>query len=158
MSDQAVQLPGPGPILRILVLALILLLPAACSRPGSSAPKSQPTGSQGITGRFEALGGAHPPDPGCESLTSPTERDSCEKEYLSQMMWPLQGFAVVRDSRGDSLIFKLDSLGGYRAEVAPGLYSVCVRSAGIDLPESCIDSIEVKPGEFTPYSRPFPLP
>jgi hypothetical protein len=130
----------------------------ACSRPGSSAPKSQPSAGQGITGRFEAIGGAHPPDPGCENLASPTARDSCEKEFLSQLVWPLQGFAVVRDSKGDSLVFKLDSLGGYRAEVPPGWYTVCVRSEGIELPESCRDSVEVKSGEFTPYSRPFPMP
>lgn len=135
-----------------------MVLLAACSRPGSSVAKSPSPTGQGIQGRFEALGGAQPPDPGCETLVSPTRRDSCEKEFLSQTLWPLQGFAVIRSAQGDSLILKLDSLGGYRAELPPGLYTVCVQADGIDLSESCQDSVEVNPGRFTPYSRPFPMP
>lgn len=149
--------PEPGLIRCSLAFGGILLL-VACSRIGSPAAKSPAPGSQGIHGRFEALGGAQPPDPGCENLASPTQRDSCEREFLSQTLWPLQGFAVIHDAKGDSLILKLDSLGGYRSELPPGLYTVCAWADGIGLPESCQDSIEVNPGRFTPYSRPFPLP
>jgi hypothetical protein len=114
---------------------------------------------QGIAGRFEALGGARLPDPGCETLESDAERDSCEKEFLRQMSYPLQGFAVIHPPAGDSLIIPLDDSGAYRAPLPPGFYTVCVRADALeDVPGLCQDSIEVAPGRFTPYSRPFPMP
>lgn len=115
--------------------------------------------AQGIAGRFEALGGARLPDPGCETLESDAMRDSCEKEFLRQMAFPLRGFVVIHPTGGDSLQIPLDDSGAYRAPLPPGHYTVCVRADALeDVPGICQDSIEVLPGRFTPYSRPFPMP
>ena len=114
--------------------------------------------SQGIFGRFEAIGGAEPPDPGCQDLASPEERDRCEREFLKQAVWPLKGYAIVRDARGDSTVLALDSAGGYRVALPAGFYTVCVDADGLEAPDRCRDSVEVKAGVYTPFSRPFPMP
>lgn len=111
---------------------------------------------QGLFGRFEAMGGAQPPDPECQHLATPLERDRCEKEFLLQTVWPLKGYAVVRDARGDSTVLALDSAGGYRVGLPVGLYTVCVEADGLTEPDRCRDSLEVKAGVYTPFSRPFP--
>lgn len=136
----------------ILALAAGLFL-AACAKKTAVA-----TPDQGIAGRFEALGGAHPPEPGCDTLPSP-RREECEREFLKQMTWPLKGFAVIRAANGDSVVLALDSTGGYRASLPPGLYQVCVQADGLEhFPNPCAEGIEVKAGAYTPYSRPFPMP
>lgn len=136
----------------LLALAAGLAL-AACARKTTVA-----VSQQGIAGRFEALGGAHPPEPGCDTLPSP-RREECEREFLKQMTWPLKGFAVIRAANGDSTVLALDSAGGYRAALPPGRYRVCVRADGLEhFPNPCAEGIEVKPGAFTPFSRPFPMP
>jgi hypothetical protein len=114
--------------------------------------------AQGLSGRFEAIGGAQPPDPECQNLTDATARDSCEQAYLKSTVWPLKGSVVIRDAQGDSIVVALDSLGGYRAGLAAGWYSVCLEADGILPEDRCQDSLEVKPGVYTPYSRPFPQP
>jgi hypothetical protein len=154
---------------RIAFLASVLLA-VSCARPAKdregasgSAGKGSATGvdapPQGIAGRFEALGGARLPDPGCETLESDAARDSCEKEFLRHMSFPLRGFVVIHPPAGDSLRIPLDDSGAYRAPLPPGFYTVCVRADALeDVPGLCQDSIEVVPGRFTPYSRPFPMP
>lgn len=114
--------------------------------------------SQGLFGHFEAIGGAQPPDPECQNLAIATERDRCEKEFLQQTVWPLKGYAVIRSPRGDSTVLALDSAGGYRVALPAGFYTVCVDADGIAASDACRDSLEVKAGAFTPYSRPFPMP
>lgn len=154
----------------VLPLAFLLL---ACSRGASPTPRPSPDSAasggtpvktaQGIAGVFEALGGARLPDPRCETLSEEARRDSCERAFLARMTSPLRGEVIIRPQAAptgpDSLVFWLDSLGGYRASLPPGAYSVCVRAEGLeDYPHPCQDSVVVKPGAYTPYSRPFPMP
>lgn len=151
-------------MLAAAVLAASCALSARTEGGGSRDAAGRPADrtevrTQGIAGRFEALGGARLPEPGCETLESDAARDSCEKDYLRQMTFPLQGSAVIHPPAGDSLVIPLDDSGAYRAVLPPGLYTICVRADALeDVPGICQDSIEVVPGRFTPYSRPFPMP
>lgn len=138
----------------LLILAACL---SSCSRPSGKAGAGAAP-AQGIYGRFEAIGGAQPPDPECQNLTEATARDSCEKAYLKSTVWPLKGLIVIRDAQGDSTVLALDSLGGFRAGLAAGFYSVCLEADGILAEDRCGDSLEVKAGVYTPYSRSFPQP
>lgn len=118
-------------------------------------------GNQGIVGRFEVLSGAHPRDPGCGNLAAPAARDSCQAESRRRMGAPLQGWAVIVDAAGDSSMVKLDSLGGFRATVPPGRYTVCARSDRmpvLPLHIRCQERVEVAPGAFTPFLRALPMP
>jgi hypothetical protein len=146
---------------RLAGLAALGLLwaicPSGCARLSGkpSAPTAYP---QGLHGRFEVMGGVQDPDSECQDLATPTERARCEQEFQLQTVWPLKGYAVIRDLRGDSTVLALDSAGGYRVPLPVGFYSVCVDADGIASSDRCRDSLQVRPGVFTPFSRPFPRP
>jgi hypothetical protein len=122
----------------------------------SGKPAGPTVHLQGLHGRFEVMGGVQAPATECQDFTSPTERARCEKEFQLQAVWPLKGYAVIRSRRGDSTVLALDSAGGYRVALPVGFYSVCVDAEGISASDRCRDSLEVKAGAYTLFSRPFP--
>ena len=151
---------------RLSGLGLALCLVACGATPQSaktgvpqSVPAQAPAG-QGLYGTLQVMGGARPPPPDCSGLTDPAQRDSCVQAGERGPVWPMRGSFLIRnvDTR-DSVPVPLDSLGRYRAELAPGAYQVCIDVA--DLPPGqrrCSQTLSVKKGGFTPFNMSVPLP
>lgn len=125
-------------------LMVLLLLFTACTLPPRKIEL------QGISGAFRTH--RLPTPENCTDMfTTQEDLDFCKLRNAQHITEPLQGTLSIRSLESfERQTIQLDSNGGYRLELKPGYYSVC-------LGKSCSDAIEVRMNAFATYSAEFPL-
>jgi hypothetical protein len=105
---------------------------------------------QGISGQFTTYR-LPTPENCAEKYTTQEDLDFCRHRNSQRIIEPLRGSVTIKSlDTFVRLTVPLDSVGGYKRELEPGYYSVCLGRA-------CSDAIEVRMQRFETYGAQYPF-